>query len=502
VQGETVAALENETTEWLAFDAFLLFPGARQLKREGRVVHIGDKALDLLVVLTESPGRIFSKAELADRVWRREWVEDATIRVTIGALRKVLGRPPDGGNYIINSVGSGYSFSTSAEVERWRRTPGMFDSATQNPDRPEPGRLPSLLKPVIGRGRDIDRIIGLLGRHRLVTIVGPGGIGKTTAAISSMSHLAETQGGVYFVDFGPVQDPALVPARVAAALGSDRSGTDPVSYTLEYLSAKQRMLILDNCEHVAEAAAEIAEGILRGAPAVKIVATSREPLRADGEVVHRLDGLTYSVTEGRISATEAVSYSAVELFVERSQAAHPEFVLTDDLAPAVMEICRRLDGIALAIQLAAGRVPALGVAGVLARFDDRFQLLSTGQRTAMPRHRTLEAAFEWSFKLLTPIERRLLTRLSVFRNAFTIDAAVAIAGWDGIGEDEVATTVANLVDKSLVVFTGDERRPGYRMLETVRVFASARLQAADEATGTQREARDGSMPRWISGHWI
>jgi predicted ATPase/DNA-binding winged helix-turn-helix (wHTH) protein len=480
----------KEAVDWRAFDAFLLFPGQRLLKRDGKAIRIGDKALDLLIVLTESPGKIFCKADLANRVWHREWVEDVTIRVTIGALRKVLGRTPEGADYIVNTVGRGYSFSASVQVERWPRPTAKIDVSEVGADGPEPGRVPWLLKPVIGRRNDVERIVGLLDSNRLVTIVGPGGIGKTTTAISSVSTLAETQGGVCFVDFSPIQDPALVPARVAAALGFERSATDPTSYTLNYLSTKQRLLILDNCEHIAEAAAEIVEDILRGAPRVKVIATSREPLRAEGEVVHRLEGLTYPTEDGRINAKEALAFSAVQLFVERSQAANPDFALTDQLAPAVVEICRRLDGVALAIQLAASRVPALGVAGVAAQLAGSFHLLSNGQRTAMPRHRTLEAAFDWSFELLTPVERRLFTRLSIYRSSFTIDAAVEVAGWSGIDEGEIAAIVANLVEKSLVVLTGNERRPCYRLLEAARTFANARLEAAGEtAEVAERHAR-------------
>jgi predicted ATPase/DNA-binding winged helix-turn-helix (wHTH) protein len=477
-----------EATEWLAFDAFLLFPGARQLKRDGRAISIGDRALDLLIALTERPGQVLSRVELAEKVWRRAWVEDVTIRVTVGMLRKVLGRTPLGTDYVINSLGRGYAFSGSVEIERWPK-PVSVDPSNRMTFF-QAGRLPALLKPVIGRAKDIEQITSLLSRHRLVTIVGPGGIGKTTTAISAVARLAERQGGVCFVDFGPIQDPALVPARIAAALGSNSSAVDPVGYAIDYLSQKQRLLVLDNCEHIATAAVEIVEGILQSAPRVTIVATSREPLRVDGEVVHRLDGLTYPSAGGAIAAVQAAGFSAVELFVERAQAALPSFALTDATAPGVVEICRRLDGIALAIQLAASRVPALGVAGVLSHLDDRLRLLCNGTRTAMPRHRTLEATFEWSFELLTPGERRLFTRLSVFCNFFTIDAAVIVAGWEGLAEEEGIAIVANLVDKSLIAFTGNECEPCYRMLETVRVFASARLQAAGEATDVaERHAR-------------
>ena len=476
--------------EWIAFGPYLLFPARRALQRDGAPVHIGDKAFDLLLTLIESPGDVVTKAELAERVWRREWVEDVNLRVTIGALRKLLGPTSDGGDYIVNVVGRGYSFSGAVAIESWpgarveSKPPRMWVQTAAA------GRPPPLLNPVIGRQREIRLITDLLAVQRLVTIVGPGGIGKTTVAIACASGRAEMEDGVCFVDFGPIRDPALVSARIAAGLGAEQTVSDPLGYIVGHLAPRRQLLILDNCEHVADAVAAIAEDILRHAPRVKIIATSREPLRVSAEVVVRLEALGYPEHCDGLTVAEAMTFAAVQLFVDRVQAVSPEFVLTASLAPVAAEICRRVDGIALAIQLAAGRVPAFGVNGVAARLDDRFHLLSQGQRTALPRHQTLEATFNWSYELLSAAEQTLLARVALFAQTFTIEAATQVAGWPPIGENEVAALVGDLVNKSLVIFIGDAGGSTYRLLETVRVFAQARLAAADEDRETAgRHAR-------------
>jgi predicted ATPase/DNA-binding winged helix-turn-helix (wHTH) protein len=477
------------STYRIAFGPFQLFHSQRLLKRDGKPIRIGDKAFDLLTTLLESPGRFFTNAELVERVWRREWVEDINLRVTVSGLRKLLGETAEGGDYIINAVGRGYSFSSAVLVERWPRTLNEGNRAESPPLELALAHLPLPLNSVVGRQREISDVIDLLQDKRVVTIVGPGGIGKTTVAIASASRRAEIQEGVCFVDLAPIQDPALVAANIAAALGLKGTSTDPITNLLIGLS--QRLLVvLDNCEHVSETVAEIVEEILRGAPRVAFLVTSREPLRTEGEVVYRLEPLAYPPAEEEIDSARAITFPAVQLFVERTQAAIPGFALTDTLTPAACEICRRLDGIALALQFAAGRVPAFGVTGVAARLDNRFRLLNYGQRTTLPRHRTLESTFDWSFGLLTAKERTVLMRLAVFCSSFSIDAAIEIAGWPPIEEADVTSIIADLVDKSLVVFAGERNRASYRLLETVKAFALARLKSADEVNhGAQRHAQ-------------
>lgn len=474
------------SADWIAFGPYVLFPNERRLKRDGRELQIGDKALDLLLALINAQGEILSKSDLAERVWRRTWIEDATIRVAIGSLRKVLGPTADGGEYVINVVGRGYSFTSAVTLERWPahspeqgiRQPIGIGSAL--------GRLPPLLSPVFGRRRDIQVISDLLSTRRFITVVGAGGIGKTTVAISCASLRADLEDGVCFVDLAPIRDPALVPARIAMALGAEQAAADPLEFIVERLAASRLFLLLDNGEHVAGTAASVIEDILNAAPRVTVMVTSREPLGAGGETVYRLNPLGVPQDSYGLSAEEAMKYDAIELFVDRVQAGSPDFILTDGLAPTVADICCKLDGVALAIRLAAGRVPAFGVKGIATLLEDKFRLLSQNHRTALPRHQTLEATFDWSFDLLTPTEQALLARIAVFSHAFTLEAVQQAAAREEDSLDMVFATIGDLVAKSLVVFVEDEGGARYRLLETVRGFALARLGDGEERQETAR----------------
>ena len=471
------------SADWIAFGAHVVFPTERILKRDGRTVPIGDKALDLLLALLNAQGEILSKSDLAERVWQRTWIEDATIRVAIGSLRKVLGPPPEGGDYVINVVGRGYSFSSAIPLERW---PAHSPEVATRPSVGVGalGRLPPLLNPVFGRRRDIQAIGDLLATRRFITVVGAGGIGKTTVAISCASLRTEKDDGVCFVDLAPIRDPALVPARIAMALGAEQAAADPVEFISERLAASRLLLLLDNGEHVAGTAASVIEDILNAAPRVTVMVTSREPLGARGETVYRLNTLSVPQDGYGLSAEQALSYDAIELFVDRVQAGSPDFKLTDALAPTVADICRRLDGVALAIRLAAGRVPAFGVRGIATLLEDKFRLLSENCRAALPRHQTLEATFDWSFDLLTPTEQALLARIAVFSHFFTLEAVQQIAAPEEEALDLVFVTIGDLVAKSLVVFVEDEHGARYRLLETVRGFALTRLGKGDARQAT------------------
>ncbi|NIJ34123.1 winged helix-turn-helix domain-containing protein [Sphingomonas oligoaromativorans] len=476
---------KGSSADWIAFGDHVVFPTDRILKRDGRTVQIGDKALDLLLALLNAQGEILSKSDLAERVWQRPYIEDATIRVAIGSLRKVLGAPPDGGEYVINVVGRGYSFSSAVPLERWPA------HSAEVPSRPPIGlgalgRLPPLLTPVFGRRRDIQAIGDLLATRRFITVVGAGGIGKTTVAISCASLRNAAEDGVCFVDLAPIRDPALVPARIAMALGAEQAAADPGAFLSDRLAHSRLLLLLDNGEHVAGTAASVIEDILNAAPRVTVMVTSREPLGAEGETIYRLNPLSVPQEGYGLSAEQALSYDAIELFVDRVQAGSPDFTLTDALAPTVVDICRRLDGVALAIRLAAGRVPAFGVKGIATLIEDKFRLLSQSARAALPRHQTLEATFDWSFELLTPTEQALLTRIAVFAHFFTLDAVQQVAAHEEEALDLVLVTIGDLVAKSLVVFIEDEDGARYRLLETVRGFALARLGNGEERRATAR----------------
>src|SRR6516162_5083420 len=281
--------------------------------------------------------------------------------------------------------------------------------------------------------------------------------------------------GVWFVDLAPLGDARLVPTAVARVFGFDIRSDDPVPGLVGGLRDRRLLLVLDNCEHVIEAAATLAVAILRGAAGIHILATSREPLRVEGEHVQRLPPLSSGFPSDHLDATEALAFPAVELFVERAAECMGEFELTDEDALVVAEICRKLDGIPLAIELAAARVETFGVRRLAARLDDRFRLLTSGRRSGPPRHRTLRAALDWSYEVLSEPERAALRRLGIFMGGFTLDAACAVVSDPGLLKGDVIDAVAELVEKSLAVVATTETEPRLRLLETTRVYALERL---------------------------
>jgi predicted ATPase len=435
--------------------------------------------LELLIILLEQPGEVVAKDELMDRIWRDRTVSDVNLRVAVTTLRRCLADTDTGETYIISMPGRGYAFSRNVCLDYWPQRPAELPLAEPGSTSGPHGRLPRLLKPVIGRDAIVERIGRHLERYRLVTVVGPGGIGKTTVAVVAASAPAAVVGEVCFVDFAPARDPGLVLARIAASLTLDQVGGDPLQVVIHTIADRRMLLVLDNCEHVLVALADAVATILQGAPGVRILATSREPLHVEGEVVQRLEGLSYPAGAFDGGAEEALGHAAIQLLVERVQAVDPRFSLSDGMAGAAAEICRRLDGIALAIQLAAGRVAAFGLSEVAARLDDRFRFLTTGARTALPRHQTLDAAISWSFELLDEKEQLVCARLSIFSGDFSLDAAIDVAGWGAILPHEAAAILASLVEKSLIVFVADPARPRYMFLETIRDFARSRLRILD-----------------------
>jgi len=288
------------------------------------------------------------------------------------------------------------------------------------------GNLPALLTRVVGRDDIIAALAARLAQHRFLTIVGPGGIGKTTVAIAVAETVSVSfKDGVWFVGLASLSDPD-VPSALSAVLGLSPSDVDPVSWLTAWLRDKHTLIVLDSCEHVIGAAAALAEEILRAAPRISILATSREPLRAEGEWLHRLASLALPPTTFDLTPAEALRYPAVELFDDRAMAVVDGFTLGEGDVPAVLEICRKRDGVPLAIELAAARVDAFGVKDLAARLDDRFTMLTKGRRTALPRHQTLRAAMGWSYELLPETEQIILRRVAVFQGDFTIDAVLRL----------------------------------------------------------------------------
>ena len=344
--------------------------------------------------------------------------------------------------------------------------------------------LPLALKSFVGRETELDEIVALAHDHRLVTLVGVGGLGKTETAIHvgrSLNDSSDT--AVYFVALAPVSDPSLVVTAIASTLGVQEVPNRPLLETLiVYLKHKTLLLILDNCEHIIAQTAEIAQAILSSCAHVQILATSRELLRVAGEQGYRLPSLSVPSPKeaGGIRASDAAAYGAIVLFADRARGVDHRFALTDENAPVVAELCRRLDGIPLAIELAAARVNQLSPKVLAEKLKNRFRILTGGERTALARQQTMHATIDWSYELLSGPEQRVFERLSVFAGGCTLGAATTVCGDEGIGEDDVFDLLSSLVDKSLLVVDFEGSEPRYRFLESFRQYAGEKLAARGE----------------------
>jgi predicted ATPase len=342
--------------------------------------------------------------------------------------------------------------------------------------------LPADASSFVGRGRELSELASLLSRTRLLTLAGTGGVGKTRLALE-LARGAEPsyESGAAFVELATISDPELVPDAVAATLDvRPLPEQEPVDAVIDFLARRTLLLVLDNCEHLLSATANFAATLLRSAPQLTILATSREPLRAAGEVVFRVPSLDIPDPERPQLLEQLADYEAVSLFVERAAAASPGFVLDEENADDIARICLRLDGLPLALELAAARLGALSTAAVAARLDDRFRLLRSGSHAAPTRQQTLAATLQWSHDLLEPEERVLLRRLAIFAGGFELEAVEDVCAVDGIDAPEIADVLARLVEKSLVAVEDRGRRRRYRLLETVRLYARDRLDEAGE----------------------
>jgi predicted ATPase len=464
-----------------AFGPFRLLP-AQQLLLEGdSPVRLGGRARDLLLALVEQAGQVITKEALSARLWPNIVVEEGTLRVHVAALRKALRDGQEGRRYIANVAGRGYSFV--GEVVATDEP----DPTTIAPPEPMP---PLSMTRLFGRAEVIETLSTKLAQQRLITITGPGGIGKTSVALAVAERMRPgLSDGVCLVDFAPLADSKLVPTALASALGIGVVSENPLPSLVALLRARDMLIVLDNCEHVIDTAALLAESLLQGGTRLRILATSREAMRVPGEILFRLAPLAMPEVSDGLSAPIAIAYSAVQLFVERAAMCLGEFSLTDAHAPAVADICRRLDGIPLAIEMAAGRVDAFGIAGLADVLDDRFRLAMRGRRTALPRHETLSTTLDWSYQLLPETERLVLRRLAVFAGFFTFPDATGVLV-EGGGADHALESIANLVAKSLLVVNLETPVPTYRLLETTRAYALQKLEESGERTAyARRHAR-------------
>jgi predicted ATPase len=464
------------------FGPFCLRPAAHLLLEANAPVHIGVRALDLLMVLVERAGDIVTKDELFSRVWPGVNVDEGNLRTQMALVRKALRDGQSGARYVMTVPGRGYRFvaplSTTETSEPVKRRASPVESASG---------LPARLTRLIGRTDAVSDIVGRLNKHRFVTILGPGGIGKTSVALAVAEQAATSyDDGVCVVDCAPLLGTSLVARKLASTLGLEIAVEDPTRGLVAFLHHKQMLIVLDCCERVVEDSAVLVENLLKGAAGVAILATSREPLRAEGEIVYRLPPLEIPPASVDLSANDALAFPAVQLFVERVVSSLGRFELKDNDAPVVADICRRLDGIALAIELAAGRVDVFGLSGVAERLEDRVRLLTHGRRTALPRHQTLAATLDWSYDALAEPEQGVLRRLSVFAGRFTLDAAQVVATDDLVAPSEVVELVASLVSKSLLNADVTTAIGHYRLLDTTRAYALKKLAESNEFHQTAR----------------
>ena len=455
------------TREVLSFGSFSLVPGERLLTRDGVTLQLGARTLDILIALVSRPNEAVSKRDLMARVWPDVTVGEGSLRFHMASLRKALGDGQDGARYIATLAGRGYCFvaplSRSSEPGR----PVAPDAA----DLPRTN-LPGRLVRMVGRADSVLMLSTQLAASRFVTVVGAGGVGKTTVAVAVGHDLVQSfAGAVLFVDLGTLSDPSLVAASLASMLGLSFQSQDPTPSLIANLRDKRILLIFDNCEHVIEAAAALTARIFASAPQVHILATSREVLRVEGEQVYRLAPLTVPPDDPGLTAAMALTFPATQLFMERAAASGARLHLSDANAATVANICRKLDGVALAIELAAGRVAAYGLQQTAALLEERLSLLWVGQRTAPPRQQTLKATLDWSYGLLSDLERVVLRRLAVFVGQFTIEAALAVVTSATIDEALVFGAIDSLVAKSMVASRPVGAMMRYRLLETTRAYA-------------------------------
>jgi predicted ATPase/DNA-binding winged helix-turn-helix (wHTH) protein len=455
----------------LSFGPFELSIGNRLLTNGAKVVPLGARAMDLLIVLVEQANEVVGRGTLIERVWPKRGAEQVSLRVHISALRKALDQSDPGRRYIANVPGRGYSFVVPVT---------SLSSPTSADIKPSWGsRLPARLMRMLGRKDALVAIQTKLAEQKFVTIVGPGGIGKTTLAVAIVHEMSATfNGRVYFVDLGALGSASLVAPAVATALGVSVQANNVVPALIDRLQEGPTLIILDCCEHLVDAASAVAEELIRRVPTLHLLATSREAMRVEGEHVYELSALACPPEDRSLSAHDTLQYPAVQLLIDRVRAVQGDFELVDADASIAAGICRRLDGIPLAIELAAGRVDIFGLHKTASLLDDRLNLSWVGRRTALPKHQTLNAALEWSYDLLGEAEKRVLGRLSVFSGGFTFEAAVAVAADETIDEANVSDCVWELRSKSMIAAQGQGAR--LRLLDTTHTFASQRLAEGDE----------------------
>ncbi|MBT2337735.1 MULTISPECIES: ATP-binding protein [Pseudomonas] len=460
------------------FGPYRVHPQQHLVLEAGQPLRLGRRAVEILLVLLEHAGQVVSKQQLIARVWPKSIVEDTNLRVHVAALRKALGDGQAGQRYIITVAQRGYSFVAPVSLE-------PLEPPVQMPHPSLARNLPLRHTRMIGRHALLESLVAQLPRKRFITLVGTGGIGKTTVALRVAERLiGHYRDGTYLLDLAPLNDPAMIAPNLAALLDLPLQDGDPLDAIARQLKERRLLLVIDNCEHLIDAVAQLSETLLRGAPHLHILATSREGLRAEGEHVQHLDALAFPPREMPVEGYPALEYPALQLFAERAMASRDDFELTDREVPWVAEICQRLDGIPLAIELAAAQISRFTVQELHQQLLASSALLHNSA-DAEPRQQTLRATLDWSFALLTSCEQTCLRRLAVFMGSFNLTSAAAVIVGQQVAPEQVLVSVSQLVAKSLLnVEIGDEE-VRYRLLDTTRSYALEKLTDAVELSASR-----------------
>jgi predicted ATPase/DNA-binding winged helix-turn-helix (wHTH) protein len=475
--------------KWIyALEPWEIDLGRRELRgKNGTLVPLGSRAFGVLEVLVRSAGDLISTSDLMEAVWPGVFVQENTLHFHIAAIRKGLGAD----RALLATVsGRGYRLIGDWTVRQRTTEVGPADCPPRrSPTPPAQSNLPIPASNIVGQTSAVARAQDLMSAFRAVTLTGPGGIGKTRLALEIARRLLPGfQGDVWFVDLATLSDAGLVAAAIAGVLGLRLGRNDiPPESLAHAIGVRRLLLIIDNCEHVINAAAEVVETLLRMCPGSSVLATSREAMRIEGEFVYRVPPLDVP-GPSEVNRDHVLESSAVQLFIARTTG--PLAAPHQDELSIMAAICRRLDGIPLAIEFAAARAETLGLKEVLSRLDDRFTLLTSGRRTALPKHRTLRATLDWSYELLSDQERLVLQHLAIFTGFFSLEAAGAVTGGTEVSPPEITETIGNLVAKSLVHADFTRAMVPFRLLETTRAYALERLaESGDYPQLARRHAR-------------
>ena len=480
----------------VVFGDFVFDSDTRELLSGGNRLTLSPKAFQLLEVLIENRPRALSKSVLLDRLWAKTFVVEANLSNLVGEIRHALGEDSRTPRFVRTIPRFGYAFQcveTNPEPQRDDELGSHLVAPSVTPlapgrDRISRNNLPQQLTRFIGRQRELEAVRSLVSQSRLTTLCGAGGIGKTRLALEvARDSLDEYADGVWLVEFASISDSHLIPQTVASALDlreeRGRSITDAVT---SYLKSRHLLLVLDNCEHVIGAIAQLADVLLRNCPNLYVLATSREALAIAGETLFRVPPLSLPDTATGLDAAGLGKHEAVELFVERVRAVRAAFVLNESNAALVAKVCIHLEGIPLAIELAASRLKVLSIEQIAARLGDRLKLLRGGSRTSLPRHQTLLAAIDWSYNLLSETEKTLFRRLSVFSGGWTLEAAENVCVGEPVDRDNLLEMLSGLIDKSMVLMDERDGQQRYRFMMTLLEYAQERLLQTQEAAAIYR----------------